>query len=519
MLCKKLLYFSAHVIIPCILMAVLTAACNLLANTSRPSDTAHSQPTKTSIPSMQVSTINVDSCGANPFDNKPDSDAIQKCIDQAKSGDTITFTSGKGKPEYQGYLIDKTLFLVDPVAKNDLTFTSMDQAHPALLKATPSLKGYVVHLYPRSRIKDAGKIDNITVSYLHIDGGSDSRVCFGKDNKRNGVGDNWGSWLPSECNGPGDDYCSPGTLGMLAFTNNYDTKQDYHGNPDMWSTGLTVDSVTLTNTECSRALLFFGADGTIRNSTIATAGDHVHVSGCAMTDNDEGKGGWADGITFKGPDITVTGNTVVNASDVGIVFFGGRNSVISDNTVQATKGNHGMFAAIGVHPWDYGDVSGVKVTGNKVINQGDSRCGGIHAGIDLGPQMWSAGCTNAEFPSPIAIGDVGSCAGNPTPPQVTYCKKGEVCQQWGYVAPNTTFTLQDNSVSGATVNYLVEGLDVEGKLNVDGNISIDPSVTDWEAAKNGCQSPDYEGPWKPLDKVAHDPSLPDWVDRPIHCER
>jgi hypothetical protein len=57
-------------------------------------------------------TIYVDSCGANPFDDQPDSDAIQDCIDRACSGDTVLFTSGVNSPGYQGYVIDKTVFLV-----------------------------------------------------------------------------------------------------------------------------------------------------------------------------------------------------------------------------------------------------------------------------------------------------------------------------------------------------------------------------------------------------------------------
>jgi len=62
--------------------------------------------------------INVDSCGANPWDLKSDSDAIQACIDSASNGDTVTFTSGVKSPGYHGYLINKTIFLVATHAKN-----------------------------------------------------------------------------------------------------------------------------------------------------------------------------------------------------------------------------------------------------------------------------------------------------------------------------------------------------------------------------------------------------------------
>jgi hypothetical protein len=45
-------------------------------------------------------------------------------------------------------------------------------------------------------------------------------------------------------------------------------------------------------------------------------------------ESDEGLGGWSDGITFTGPDHVITGNTIRDASDVGIVFFGGHDTVI-----------------------------------------------------------------------------------------------------------------------------------------------------------------------------------------------
>jgi len=87
--------------------------------------------------------INVDACGANPWDTKPDSDAIQACINPACPGDTVTFTSGVGSPGYQGYLIDKTIFLLATSAKSSLTFTSANPANHALLKATSGLKASV----------------------------------------------------------------------------------------------------------------------------------------------------------------------------------------------------------------------------------------------------------------------------------------------------------------------------------------------------------------------------------------
>ena len=152
---------------------------------------------------MNTKVINVDTCGANPLDDQPDSDAIQKCIDKARQGDTITFTSGVQGAGYQGYLINKTIFLMKIVPLKYLTFTSTDPGNPALLKATADLKGFVAQLFARSQVREAGQIDYITLNNLNFDGGRDVRSCFGSDGKIDGNNDNWGSWLP-ECTVSGD---------------------------------------------------------------------------------------------------------------------------------------------------------------------------------------------------------------------------------------------------------------------------------------------------------------------------
>ena len=461
------------------------------------------------------STLNVDSYGANPWDAQPDSDAIQACIDRACDGDTVTFTSGVNAPGYQGYRIDKTIFLVATLAKSGLTFTSTDPAQHALLRAQSTLKGFVVRLYARSRVANPGDIDNITLSHLNLDGGMSTRHCFGPDGTADGLGDNWGSWLP-ECSQPGDPWCNAGTLGMDGAFVGDDPLQDYLGHPASWSTGLLVDDVNISNTECGTALMLSGAASTIRASTIDIAGDHVHGSGCSQTDPDEGIGAWSDGITFFGPKQVITGNLILDASDVGIVFFGGKDTVIDNNTVRARAGNHGMFAGIAVHPWWFGDVSGVRVTGNQVINEGSSSCGGIHAGINIGQHMWGAACVGN--PLPVAVGNSDVCKAEPAPPLGRICTPGTNCQEWAYVAPGKTFTLSDNYVSGAHVNYLIEGLDLAGTLVESGNTSGAPRTTDWGASR-GCSLGGVTDTWGPIDRVAHHPALAGWVDQRIHCER
>ena len=456
-------------------------------------------------------TLYVDDFGADPFDDQPDSDAIQAALDQACSGLTVVFTSGVNSPGYQGYHIDKTIFLTGTSAKHDMTFTSSDPSNHALLRATADLKGFVVQLYARSRFSNAGDIDNITFRNIDVNGGRDIRRCMGADGKSDGIDDNWGSWLP-ECTVLDDPWCRPGNIAMIGAEDFQDSTQDYVANPSKWTTGIIVENVVDSQAECGTALALSGAAGIIRNVTIDTAGDHTHCSGCALTDNDEGSGCWSDGITLSGPGHLVTNNTVINPSDIGIVYFGGKNTIISNNTIHITEGNYGAFAGIAIHSFTFGDTSGLQILGNHIVSEGDTTCGGLHVGINIGPHMWGGACVNQPWPS--AVGNSGICVVNPQPPAGTLCS-GPFCQEWTYITAGATLTLQDNYVCGAHINYLIEGLDLEGELIDINNVSETPRLTDWHAAKYGCDTVT----WGPLDRVAHDPSLPGWTDLMIHCER
>ena len=468
-------------------------------------------PTNTPEPAL----IHVDSCGADPWDGNPDSDAIQQCVDLASSGDTVLFTSGTDLPNYQGYLIDKTIFLVANRAKNNLTFTATDPGNRPLLQATDDLKGYVVSVVSRSRVPNYGEVDDITLSHLQIDGNRDNRVCNGQDNIGNGLDDNWGTWLTTECPNPGNGLCDPGTLSMCAASDLGDLDQDYLGNPSAWSTGFVVDDLLIANTECATALTLCAADSTIRNTTIDIAGDHVHQPGCSQTDPDEVSGAWSDGITFEGPGHTITGNTIYDASDVGIVFFVGKDTVISNNTIEARPGNNGMFAAIAIHPWGWGDVSGLEITGNLVTNNASTSCGGIHAGINIGTHMWGGACRG--YADLVSVGNPNACSAEPPQPFGTQCLQGEPCQVWAHVAAGETLSLRDNHVGGAQVNYLIEGLDLAGTLEETGNISTAPRLTDWKTDAN-CGMGGVNDSWAAIDFAAHHPSIPGWTDQRIHCE-
>jgi len=310
-----------------------------------------------------------------------------------------------------------------------------------------------------------------------------------------------------------DSWCRPGTLDLAGASDWSDPNQNYPAHPDQWSTGHLIENVHITNTECGTAFGMGGAGNVLYHNVVETAGDHVHVGGCAETDDEEGVGDWADGITFDGPGHLIMNNTVVDPSDVGIVFFGGRQTVIRDNTIRVTAGNHGAFAGIAIHPWGLGDVSFGQVTGNTVVSEGDQVCGGLHTGINLGPHMWGGACLN-NVVTP-AIGNRGSCSLEPALPGGTLCLSTGVCQLWASVSAEATYLLTDNNVSGAHVNYLVEGLDEVGSLVESGNVSTAPRWSDWDAARHGCGGLT----WGPTDRIAHHPSLPGWTDLRVHCER
>ncbi len=455
--------------------------------------------------------VNVDDFGANPFDDQPDSEAIQSVLDSACSGDTIVFTSPAGNPAYQGYLIDRTIFLTGMSAKHDQTFTSFDPNDHALLQATADLKGFVVRLYARSRFGNAGDIDNIDFGYIDVNGGRDVRQCLGSDQSINGVDDNWGSWLP-ECTQAGDPWCSPGNIGMDGAMDNADVSQNFVDNPSRWTIGIAVHDLVNSDTECGTALAFGSAGGRIENVTIDTAGDHVHAAGCTLTDNDGDAGGWSDGITLFGPAHAVINNTIINPSDVGIVYFGGKNTFIAGNSILIEAGNYGAFAGIALHPWTFGDVSGVKIVGNQVSSEGDTRCGGLHTGINLGPHMWGGACVGSA--TGAVYGNSGSCSNDPIQSEVAACTTGN-CQLWAYLPTSATLMLKDNVVSGANINYLIEGVDLIGEFIDENNTSLTPQVSDWQAARSGCNGVI----WGALDKVAHHPSLAGYTDLRIHCER
>lgn len=480
-------------------------------STPIPSKTPTKEPTATQTEPEPVQ-IHVDDFGANPYDDQPDSDAIQLALKNLQSGETLLFTSGTEDEGYSGYMIDKTIFIVKDIAMNNITLKSTNPENPAFLFASRDLKGFVIQLYSRANFHSPAALDNITLQDLNIDAGRESRTCAGADQIPNGVDDNWGSWMVGECPHMDDPWCNAGGISLPGLVDFSDYQQRYKQFPDKWTTGLKVDNLTITNVECGTALGLSGAASSITNTMIDTAGEHTHTYGCTPTDPDGEMAFWSDGITFDGTEIVVENNSIINASDVGIVFFGGKDTKINHNLIISENGNYGAFAGIAVHTWGFGDISGLEVIGNTVINTSDTQCGGIHAGINIGTQMWGIGCREAGLGT---IGTPNECVRNPATPEGGHCITNQQCQIWAHVAEGGTLKLMDNTVTGCHINFLIGGLENLGELIIDGNISLDPQPSDWEAAKHGC----HGVTWGPLDFVALFPILPGWTEQEVFCER
>ncbi|KAI5477807.1 hypothetical protein MNV49_005891 [Pseudohyphozyma bogoriensis] len=96
-------------------------------------------------------------------------------------------------------------------------------------------------------------------------------------------------------------------------------------------------------------------------------------------------GQWADGISMACQGSTVTGNTITDATDGGIVIFGAPGTIVSGNTItQKTVTLLGGINSVDWAPFS-GSYSNVAVTGNTL----DASTAMIKVGIALGLTTWS----------------------------------------------------------------------------------------------------------------------------------
>ncbi|KAL8283195.1 hypothetical protein RQP46_005973 [Phenoliferia psychrophenolica] len=96
-------------------------------------------------------------------------------------------------------------------------------------------------------------------------------------------------------------------------------------------------------------------------------------------------GQWADGISLACKQSTVSGNTIIDATDGAIVVFGAPGSKITGNNIIAsTRQLLGGINAVDFGPF-YGDYANTVVSGNTITASGAM----IKVGLALGPLTWS----------------------------------------------------------------------------------------------------------------------------------
>lgn len=99
-----------------------------------------------------------------------------------------------------------------------------------------------------------------------------------------------------------------------------------------------------------------------------------------------GPGEWADGISMACGASTVTGNTVTDCTDGGIVVFGALGSTISGNTVIARNRRPlGGINMVDWNPWS-GSFEGTVVEGNTLIADTNM----MKVGIAIGGMVWGS---------------------------------------------------------------------------------------------------------------------------------
>lgn len=134
-------------------------------------------------------------------------------------------------------------------------------------------------------------------------------------------------------------------------------------------------------------------------------GPEPRCRGALVEDNVIGPAGrydttWADGISYACTDGVVRRNTIVDATDGGIVVFGGRGSVIEDNVIRAeTRTLLGGINLVDYAPYA-GDYRGTVVRRNVIEAAGAT----VRIGIGMGQRVWGCLDDAADRANPILFG-------------------------------------------------------------------------------------------------------------------
>ncbi len=95
-------------------------------------------------------------------------------------------------------------------------------------------------------------------------------------------------------------------------------------------------------------------------------------------------GRWADGISLACTNSVVRNNTIVDATDGGIVVFGAPGSLIENNVIRAeSRTLLGGINMVDFHPYE-GDYTGTRVHGNVI----DAAGAVVRIGLGMGHRVW-----------------------------------------------------------------------------------------------------------------------------------
>jgi parallel beta-helix repeat protein len=266
----------------------------------------------------------------NPGDNLPDDGEVQSYIDNCS---TVVLGSG-----YPGYLIASGLH----IRRGGITLRSADPLARARLVAAPGLFAPILEAVGTA----SAPLSAIVVSNLEIDGNVANRSRRG------------------ECSG----YRSFGYNVRFRMVDDF-----------------TFSNNVVTGAMCGTAFEVSGRRFRIENNQFLSNGrDAVSAPGVSEP--------WADGITLlRCEDGVVQNNDVVDATDIGIVGFGGRNCRIAGNRVR--NDGRRAFAGIGVAVNQIDPDAGQGDHAGSVVRDNDvsAAAGKLAFGISIGMHPWNPG--------------------------------------------------------------------------------------------------------------------------------
>jgi parallel beta-helix repeat protein len=139
---------------------------------------------------------------------------------------------------------------------------------------------------------------------------------------------------------------------------------------------------TFTNNESRNALC--GSGFKIDAVSFTVKDNYFHDLGLGRGE-ENAPAPWSDGLTLGYcKNSTVSGNTIIDATDIGIVSFGGTGCLIQNNTVQQV--HHHAFAGLAFH--GTGPNSTVSDQDSAIINNTVIGAGKMSFGISYGPKPW-----------------------------------------------------------------------------------------------------------------------------------